>query len=54
MVTCPHCLGEGVEFNGNDVVDCHYCKGSGEVSEIKSLNYNPLEETIQKDDFENT
>lgn len=45
MVTCPHCLGTGQEFNGEGVQPCHYCEGSGKVSESKAKNYDPLEET---------
>lgn len=45
-VKCPHCLGEGIEYDPeeDDVILCHLCKGSTIVEQEEADNYNPLKE----------
>lgn len=45
---CPKCFGEKLFFNGEDFINCNYCK-DGEVTENEYNNYNPLNDEDIKD-----
>ena len=51
---CPKCLGIGEVFDPieENEVRCNLCRGKGKVSEEIADSYNPLEDLLREEDFE--
>ena len=55
MIECPQCAGIGEGFStaggGMDIVKCHWCDGTGEVTAAKAEEYRKAKEAAAKVDF---
>ena len=50
MKECPACLGNGERFNGQELVTCTICNGSGEVEEDYELTDEVLFDLEEEDE----